>query len=50
MDAQAALFQSLQTRDKAWVVVPGGDHAAFLETPRPYMLRILDAFLDPGAR
>jgi pimeloyl-ACP methyl ester carboxylesterase len=48
LEAQGALFQSLGNADKAWVVVPGGDHAAFLETPRPYMLKILDAFFDPG--
>lgn len=43
--AQAALFEGLGTTDKAWVVVPGGDHAAFLETPRPYFLAVLQAFL-----
>lgn len=48
--AQSDLFTSLASSDKAWVIVPGGDHAAFLETPRPYMLRVLDAFLDPQIR
>ncbi|MEQ9400645.1 MAG: alpha/beta fold hydrolase [Longimicrobiales bacterium] len=43
--AQAGLFQGLGTADRAWVVVPGGDHAAFLETPRPYFLAVLEAFL-----
>ena len=48
-EAQAALFTGLGTADKAWVVVPGGDHAAFLETPRPYFLSALASFLlrDP---
>jgi alpha-beta hydrolase superfamily lysophospholipase len=48
-DAQAALFQGLGTPDRAWVVIPGGDHAAFLEKPRPYFLAVLDAFLRRGA-
>lgn len=44
-EAQAALFRGLATGDKAWVVVPGGDHAAFLESPRTYFLATLEAFL-----
>ncbi len=44
----AALFNGLGTDDKAWVVVPGGDHAAFLETPRPYFLSALESFLLRG--
>lgn len=48
-EAQAALFAGLGTPDKAWVVVPGGDHAAFLETPRPYFLAVLDTFLRRGS-
>jgi alpha-beta hydrolase superfamily lysophospholipase len=48
MEAQSALFQALGTTDKAWVVVPGGDHAAFLETPRPYFIEVLHAFLSGG--
>jgi pimeloyl-ACP methyl ester carboxylesterase len=47
--AQAALFQRLGTADRAWVVIPGGDHAAFLEKPRPYFLAVVDAFLRRGA-
>ena len=34
--------------DKSWVVLPGGDHAAFLETPRPYFLSTLESFLLRG--
>lgn len=45
----ALLFDGLGSPDKAWVVVPGGDHAAFLETPRAYFLATLDAFLTRGA-
>ena len=48
-EAQAALFQGLGTPDRAWVVIPGGDHAAFLESPRPYFLAVVDAFLRGGA-
>lgn len=41
----AALFTGLATDDRAWVVIPGGDHAAFLEAPRPYFLAALRSFL-----
>lgn len=44
----ALLFQGLGTPDKAWVVVPGGDHAAFLESPRTYFLATLESFLLRG--
>ena len=47
-ESQATLFRGLGTRDKAWVVIPGGDHAAFLESPRPYFLAVVDAFLSKG--
>ncbi|MDA0312774.1 MAG: alpha/beta fold hydrolase [Gemmatimonadetes bacterium] len=45
---QAKLFTGLGTMDKSWVVVPGGDHAAFLETPRPYFIAALATFLLRG--
>lgn len=50
-DVQAQLFGRLNTADKTWVVIPGGDHAAFLETPRSYFLKQIDTFLHrhPGA-
>ncbi|MEM7416925.1 MAG: alpha/beta fold hydrolase, partial [Gemmatimonadota bacterium] len=48
--SQAALFDGLATPDKAWVVVPGGDHAAFLEAPRSYFLGVMTAFLRAGGR
>ena len=44
-DEQAALFAALRTDDKAWVVIPGGAHAAFLEQPRGYFLTLLDTFM-----
>jgi alpha-beta hydrolase superfamily lysophospholipase len=49
-EALTALFDGLGTADRAWVVVPGGDHAAFLERPRPYFLAALEAFLLRGVR
>jgi pimeloyl-ACP methyl ester carboxylesterase len=42
---QAELFNNLATTDKMWVVIPEGDHAAFLETPRDYFLSILQSFI-----
>ncbi len=47
-EAQADLFEGLGTADKAWVVIPGGDHAAFLETPRAYFIDVLASFLRAG--
>jgi pimeloyl-ACP methyl ester carboxylesterase len=44
-DVHADLFARLDTPDKAWVVLPGGDHAAFMETPRDYFLSAMDAFV-----
>ena len=44
-NVHAKLFADLPNPDKAWVVIPGGDHAAFLETPRRYFLDVLAAFL-----
>jgi len=41
----ADLFARLDTGDKAWVVIPGGAHAAFMERPRGYFLEVLDTFI-----
>lgn len=43
---QAKLYMRLATGHKQWVTVPGGDHAAFLETPRAYFIHELVAFLE----
>ena len=43
---QAKLFTRLATGHKQYVSVPGGDHAAFLETPRAYFLHELVGFLE----
>ena len=45
-EAQAPFFSQLGTADREWVVVPGGDHAAFLETPRTYFLQAMVSFLE----
>ena len=43
---QAKLFSRLKTANKSWLVVAGGDHAAFMETPRPYFIRGFSDFID----
>jgi len=43
---QAKLFIRLATGHKQYVSVPGGDHAAFLETPRAYFIHELVGFLE----
>lgn len=40
----AKLFVRLGTGHKQYVSVPGGDHAAFLEKPRPYFIHELVSF------
>ena len=47
-EVHAELFAALDTRDKTWAVIPGGDHAAFLETPRAYFLSLIESFLFRG--
>lgn len=42
---QAKLFTRIATGHKQWVTVPGGDHAAFMETPRRYFIDELVTFL-----
>jgi len=45
-DRQATLFTQLKTTDKSWVVISGGDHAAFMETPRPHFIKSFVDFID----
>ena len=47
-EVHADLFTALNTKDKAWVVIPGGDHAAFMETPRAYFLSLIGSFVFRG--
>ena len=46
---QAKLFGRIGTGHKQYVSVPGGDHAAFLETPRAYFIKELVSFLESSA-
>jgi len=41
---QARLFTRIKTSHKIWAVIPGGDHAAFMETPRSYFIKVLSQF------
>jgi alpha-beta hydrolase superfamily lysophospholipase len=40
------VFQKLATSDKSWVMIPNGDHAAFMEGPRDYFLQMMAAFIN----
>ncbi len=42
--AHSSLFTRLGTPDRAWIVVPGGDHAAFLESPRSMFIEAVAGF------
>ncbi|MGW8121054.1 alpha/beta hydrolase [Roseivirga echinicomitans] len=44
-EIQAKLFVRLGSSHKQWTVIPGGDHAAFLEKPRAYFISTLVNFL-----
>lgn len=39
------VFNKLATNDKAWVIIPDADHAAFMENARDYFLKIMAAFI-----
>lgn len=43
---QTKLFIRLKTADKSWVVISGGDHAAFMETPRKHFISTFEAFIN----
>jgi pimeloyl-ACP methyl ester carboxylesterase len=47
---QAAFFSRLGTADRTWVTIPGGDHAAHLETPRPRFIHAMVSFLRQPRR
>jgi len=44
-DNQAKLYSRLGTAHKQWITIPGGDHVAFMETPRQYFIDALVSFL-----
>ena len=45
-DNLAKLYTRIKTEHKQWVSVPGGDHTAFLESPRAYFINELVAFVN----
>jgi pimeloyl-ACP methyl ester carboxylesterase len=45
-ELQVKLYTRIGSAHKQWVTVPGGDHAAFMETPRDYFLHALVSFLE----
>ena len=45
-DRQAKLFTRLKTADKSWVVISGGDHAAFMETSRSHFITAYTGFIN----
>lgn len=45
-ERQAKLFTRLKTTDKSWVVISGGDHAAFLESPRKDLIHTVTSFIS----
>jgi pimeloyl-ACP methyl ester carboxylesterase len=46
IELQVKLYTRIGSGHKQWVTVPGGDHAAFLETPREYFIHALVSFLE----
>jgi pimeloyl-ACP methyl ester carboxylesterase len=42
---QAKLFTRLGTSDKAWIILPGADHAAHLEKSQPELVRAIGWFV-----
>lgn len=44
-ESQADFMARAAAPDRRWVVIPGGDHAAFMETPRPVFIDALVGFL-----
>jgi alpha-beta hydrolase superfamily lysophospholipase len=41
-----SVFKKLATSDKSWVMIPDGDHAAFMENPRDYFVQMMAAFIN----
>jgi pimeloyl-ACP methyl ester carboxylesterase len=46
---QATLYKSIGSAHKQLVSVPGGDHAAFMETPRAFFIHTLVGFLESAS-
>lgn len=45
-DAHARFFAKIANPNKHWVVLPGGDHAALLETPRAKLIKSTIDFIE----
>ena len=45
-DVHAEFFSQLNVSDKQWSRLPGGDHAAFMESPRAAFLEIMLSFMQ----
>lgn len=45
-ELQEKLFSRLKTVDKSWVVIHGGDHAAFMEKPRKEFILSFTEFIN----
>ena len=45
-EKQAKLFTRLRTANKSWIVISGGDHAAFMEKPRAYFIHSFTQFIN----
>jgi len=49
-DYQLKLYTRLGTAHKQWITIPGGDHAAFMETPRDYFIHSLVSFFESTSK
>ena len=45
-ELQIAFFQNINTSNKWWIFLNGGDHAALLEQPREKMLTLMQTFIN----
>jgi len=45
-DAHARFFAKIANPNKQWVILPGGDHAALLETPRAKLIKSTVDFIE----
>ena len=45
-DAHARFFAKISNPNKQWVILPGGDHAALLETPRAKLIKSTVGFIE----
>ena len=44
--SQRKFFDRLTVKDKAWVTIPKGDHAALIEDMQPEFVRVMTAFIE----